>query len=95
MKQQNINTEKRIPIRPKIKKPRKKEMDKDALVFLVNYGKRIKQKRKKCKKTIVEMAILLNTDQSRLSLVENGKINLTINEVYMLDKQMDECLQKN
>jgi len=82
-------------IRKKQKKPRYKDMDPAAKKFLTNYGKRIRQKRKKCKKTITEMATAINSDISRLSRIENGKINLTINDIYLLDKQMDECLQKN
>ena len=81
-------------LRPKKRKRRHKDMDTDALEFLVNFGKRMKQKREKCKKTIVEMAQEINTDQSMLSRIENGKIDLTINNVYSLDKQMDEYLKK-
>lgn len=78
----------------KPKKTRVKQMDHDANTFLLKYGKRIKQKRKRLKKNITEMAILLKTDTSRLSRIENGKINLTINEIYVLDKQINEYFKK-
>lgn len=83
-----------IQSRKKIKKTRFKTVDPDANQFLIKYGIRIKQKRKKLNKTLVQMAALLKTDISRLSMIENGKINLTINEIYLLDKQMDEHFEK-
>ncbi|MDD3875505.1 MAG: helix-turn-helix transcriptional regulator [Bacteroidales bacterium] len=70
------------------------ELEPQAIFYLKKYGKRIRRKRKLCQQTIVNMAKILDTDQSRLSRIENGKINLTINEIYSIENKINEYLKK-
>lgn len=70
----------------------KKDIDIQAKQFLLNYGIRLKRKRKKARLTLIKLARLINSDISRISRIERGKINLTINEIYTLDAQMDAIL---
>lgn len=70
------------------------QLESQAAVYLKKFGKKVRKKRKECQQTIVKMAEILGTDQSRLSRIENGKINITINEMYSLENKINEYLKK-
>lgn len=70
------------------------KLEPQAAVYLKKIGKKVRKKRKECQQTIVKMAEILGTDQSRLSRIENGKINISINEIYTITNKINEYLKK-